>query len=239
MRYRPSTVRRCLWPGYRPGSQHGGMTSTTPLIPVLLAALLCGAAGLAAGAGARLLVRRLRRGTPVPPPWCEAGVAVLWAAVGAAAQAGAVAPRWLPVLLGLGWLAVAAGAVDVRARRLPDALTLPALPVVLLLLVPVGGPAVWRGVAGAVVAVVAHLAVHLLAPAAMGAGDVKLAAPWGAALAAASWEALVVGALLATLVSGLLAAAVLVTRGRGGTVPHGASMLLAGLLVTAAGARGP
>lgn len=215
------------------------MTSTPPLIPVLLAALLCGAAGLTAGVGARLLLRRLRRGTRVPPPWCEAGVAVLWAAVGAATQAGAVAPRWAPVLLGLGWLAVAASVVDVRERRLPDALTLPALPVVLLLLAAVGGPAVWRGVAGAVVAVAAHLAVHLVAPAAMGAGDVKLAAPWGAAPAAVSWEALVVGAVLAALASGLLAAAVLMTRGRGGAVPHGPSMLLAGLLVTAAGARGP
>jgi hypothetical protein len=32
---------------------------------------------------------------------------------------------------------------------------------------------------------------------------------------------------------------VLVRRGRGGAVPHGPSMLLAGLLVAAAGARGP
>jgi hypothetical protein len=53
--------------------------------------------------------------------------------------------------------------------------------------------------------------------------------------------------------SGVLASAVLLTRGRGtgaagtgsagtgsaGTVPHGPSMLLAGLLATAAGARGP
>ena len=210
------------------------MTSTMPITPALFAA-----AGLLAGAGARLLLRRLRRGTRVPPPWCELGVAVVWAAVGAAVQAGVVAPRWVPVLLGLGWLLVAAGAVDLRHRRLPDALTLPALPVVLLLLAPVGGPAVWRGVAGAVVAVAAHLAVHLLAPAAMGAGDVKLAAPFGAVAAAVSWEALVVAGLLAALLSGALAVAVLVARGRGGAVPHGPAMLLAGLLVAAAGARGP
>ena len=215
------------------------MPSTTPLIPVLLAAVLAGAAGLAAGAGARLLLRRLRRGTQVPPPWCELGVAVAWGATGAAAQAALVPPRWLPVLLGLGWLAVAAGAVDVRARRLPDALTLPALPVALLLLIPVGGSAVWRGVLGAAVAAAAHLLVHLAAPAALGAGDVKLSAPLGAALGAGSWEALVVAGLLAALFSGALAAAVLVARGRRGAVPHGPSMLLAGLLDTAAGARGP
>ena len=215
------------------------MPSTTLLIPVLLAAVLAGVAGLAAGAGARLLLRRLRRGTRVPPPWCELGVAVAWAGVGAAARVGGVSWRWVPLLLALGWLAVAAGAVDVRARRLPDALTLPALPGALLLLIPVGGSAVWRGVLGAAVATAAHLVVHLAAPAALGAGDVKLSAPLGAALGAASWEALVVAGLLAALFSGALATTVIVARGRGGAVPHGPSMLLAGLLVTAAGARGP
>ena len=192
-------------------------------------------AGLCAGTGARLLLRRLRRGTRVPPPWCELGVASVWGASGAAA----VRVRWLPVLLALGWLAVAAGAVDVLAGRLPDALTLPALPAALLLLVPVGGEAVARGAVGAVVAVAAHAAVHLVAPAAMGGGDVKLAAPLGAVSAAVSWEALALAGVLAALSSGVLAVAVLVRRGRGGAVPHGPSMLLAGLLVAAAGARGP
>jgi leader peptidase (prepilin peptidase) / N-methyltransferase len=201
-------------------------TSLTSLVLVV--------AGLCAGTGARLLLRRLRRGTRVPPPWCELGVASVWGASGAA-----VPVRWLPVLLALGWLAVAAGAVDVLAGRLPDALTLPALPVALLLLVPVGGDAVARGVVGAVVAVAAHAAVHLVAPAAMGGGDVKLAAPLGAVSAAVSWEALALAGVLAALSSGVLAVAVLVRRGRGGAVPHGPSMLLAGLLVAAAGARGP
>ena len=184
-------------------------------------------------------LRRLRRGTRVPPPWCELGVALAWAGVGTAARIGAVPWRWVPLLLALGWLTVAAGAVDMRARRLPDALTLPALPVALLLLTPVGGSAVWRGVLGAAVAAAAHLVVHLAAPAALGAGDVKLSAPLGAALGAASWEALVVAGLLAASFSSALAATVLVARGRRGAVPHGASMLLAGLLVTAAGARSP
>jgi leader peptidase (prepilin peptidase)/N-methyltransferase len=142
------------------------------------------------------------------------------------------------VLLALGWLAVAAGAVDVVAGRLPDALTLPALPAALLLLVPIGPDAVLRGVLGAFVAVVAHAAVHLVAPPAMGAGDVKLAAPIGAVSAAVSWEALAVVGVLAALSSGVVAG-VQLSRGRGGTVPHGPSMLLAGLLVAVAGARGP
>jgi hypothetical protein len=49
---------------------------------------------------------------------------------------------------------------------------------------------------------------------------------------------LVPAGLLAALLSGV-AAAVLAVRGRGGAVPHGPSMLVAGLLVSAACARGP
>jgi leader peptidase (prepilin peptidase)/N-methyltransferase len=228
MRFQLSTVRRDVWWPGRAGPQHGVMTT-------LLTSSVLVVAGLCAGTGARLLLRRLRRGTRVPPPWCELGVASAWGASGAAA----VPVRWLPVLLALGWLAVAAGTVDVLAGRLPDALTLPALPTALLLLVSVGGDAVARGVAGAVVAVAAHAAVHFVAPAAMGGGDVKLAAPLGAVLAAVSWEALALAGVLAALSSGVLAVAVLVRRGRGGAVPHGPSMLLACLLVAAAGARGP
>jgi leader peptidase (prepilin peptidase) / N-methyltransferase len=228
MRFQLSTVRRDVWWPGRAGPQHGVMTT-------LLTSSVLVVAGLCAGTGARLLLRRLRRGTRVPPPWCELGVASAWGASGAAA----VPVRWLPVLLALGWLAVAAGTVDVLAGRLPDALTLPALPTALLLLVPVGGDAVARGVAGAVVAVAAHAAVHFVAPAAMGGGDVKLAAPLGAVSAAVSWEALALAGVLAALSSGVLAVAVLVRRGRGGAVPHGPSMLLACLLVAAAGARGP
>jgi leader peptidase (prepilin peptidase) / N-methyltransferase len=228
MRFQLSTVRRDVWWPGRAGPQHGVMTT-------LLTSFVLVVAGLCAGTGARLLLRRLRRGTRVPPPWCELGVASAWGASGAAA----VPVRWLPVLLALGWLAVAAGTVDVLAGRLPDALTLPALPTALLLLVPVGGDAVARGVAGAVVSVAAHAAVHFVAPAAMGGGDVKLAAPLGAVSAAVSWEALALAGVLAALSSGVLAVAVLVRRGRGGAVPHGPSMLLACLLVAAAGARGP
>ena len=205
-----------------------------PTVSVLLAA-----AGLLAGAGARLLLRRLRRGARVPPPWCELAVALAWGAVGAAAGVGVVPVLWLPVLLGLGWLAVAAGAVDLLHQRLPDALTLPALPLALLLLAPLGPEVVLRAGLGAVVAFVAYAAVHLAAPAAMGAGDVKLAAPLGAVLAAASWAALVAAGLVAALLSAVLATVLLAMRGRSSAVPHGPSMLVAGLLVVAVAARGP
>ncbi|MHA6625474.1 prepilin peptidase [Pseudonocardia sichuanensis] len=195
------------------------------------------AVGAGAGAGARLLLRRLRRGARVPVPCCEVAVAVLWAATGAAGALGLLPLVWMPVLLGLGWLAVAAGAVDVLHRRLPDALTVPALPVALLLLLPVGPAAVVRGAGGAAVAVAVHAAVHLLDRRAVGAGDVKLAASLGAVLAAVAWPALAVAAVLAaafTAIAGLRGAA----RARrlpgprsGGALPHGPSMLAATWLV--------
>jgi len=70
--------------------------------PVLLLGVLSAAAGVPAGAGARRLLARLRRGARVPAPWCEAGVALAWGATGAAADAGLLPLPWVPVLLALG-----------------------------------------------------------------------------------------------------------------------------------------
>jgi leader peptidase (prepilin peptidase)/N-methyltransferase len=160
-----------------------------------------GGLGMLAGALARWLLGRLRRGAVVPPPYCELLVGALWAASGCWWAAGRLDPALLPLLLGLGWLAVAAGTVDVLHGRLPDALTLPALPAALLLAVPLGGAAVPRAVLGAGVLAGGYLAVRVLAPVALGAGDVKLAAGLGAALGALSLSAVLVGALLASLLT--------------------------------------
>jgi len=160
-----------------------------------------GGLGMLDGGLARWLLGWLRRGADVPPPWCELLVGVLWAASGYWWAAGWLETVWLPLLLGLGWLAVAAGAVDLLHSRLPDALTVPALPAALLLAVPLGGGAVLRAALGAAALGGGYLLVRLAAPAALGAGDVKLAAPLGAAMAAASWSALLVGALLAAVLT--------------------------------------
>jgi leader peptidase (prepilin peptidase) / N-methyltransferase len=157
-----------------------------------------GGLGMLAGALARWLLGRLRRGALVPPPYCELLVGALWAASGCWWAAGWLDPALLPLLLGLGWLAVAAGTVDVLHGRLPDALTLPALPAAVLLALPLGGAAVLRAVLGAGVLAGGYLAVRVLAPRALGAGDVKLAAGLGAALGALSLSAVLVGALLAS-----------------------------------------
>lgn len=204
--------------------------------------------GICAGLGARLLVRRLPRGAPVRAPWCEVALGLSWAACGWCWSIGRLSADWLPLLLGLGWLAVAAGAVDLMRHRLPDALTLPALPLALLLVAPLGSACTVRAVGGGAVLFGAHLVVRIVAPAAMGAGDVKLAAPVGAVLGAVSWPALLVWAILAAVLTTVAACAgVLLARsGRraaeehgGGTgVPHGPSMLIAAWLVVAAAAAG-
>lgn len=216
------------------GRPAAGSTMLAFVGPLLAGAVLA-VLGLVAGAGARLLLARLRRGVRVRPPWCELAVASAWGAAGAALGAGILPPAFVPVLLGLGWLLAAAGAVDVIAHRLPDALTLPALPVALLLLVPLGAAAVLRGMAGAALLVGVHGVVHLVAPRALGAGDVKLAAPVGAVVGAASVASLPVGVLLAAVITGLVAAVGLASGrlARGAEVPHGPAMLAEGWLVVA------
>ncbi|MFC5994192.1 prepilin peptidase [Pseudonocardia hispaniensis] len=201
----------------------------------------CVACGVPAGAAARLLLARMRRGARVPPLWCETAVGLLWGLTGLSWGVGALAGRWLPVLLGLGWLAVAGTAVDVLVHRLPDALTGPALPAAVLLLIPLGTAALLRAVAGAAVLLAAYAVVHLTVPEALGAGDVKLAATLGAVLAAVSWPALLLGALGATVLTGLVAAVGLGCGriGRGAAVPHGPAMLAAGWLVMAGSGLAP
>ena len=75
------------------------------------------------------------------------------------------------------WL-IALSGFDIRQRRLPDRLTLPGAAAIL------GGRGVHRHRLPAAIGGVAlfgvYLAVHLIAPAAMGAGDVKLAIGVGA-----------------------------------------------------------
>jgi leader peptidase (prepilin peptidase)/N-methyltransferase len=158
--------------------------------------------GMLAGAAGRVLLRRLRRGTRVPPPWLEVAVGVPWAGIVGVAGAGTLPWSWVPLLLGAGWLAMVAGVVDLRHHRLPDALTLPAVPAALILAVPLGPAAVGRAAAGAALLSGAYVLVHAVSPRSLGLGDVKLAAPVGGLLAAASWSVLLLGCALTAIVAG-------------------------------------
>lgn len=137
--------------------------------------------------------------------------------------------------------------IDIRTRRLPNPLTLPGAAAVL-------GYALLTGefsaaARGAVLLAIPHLLLHLLRPAALGAGDVKLALGLGAAAGLGggqvwAWSAVTAPLLTASAGIGLLLAR-RCSHGRGGadtairalspeppaaTVPHGPSMCVATLL---------
>jgi leader peptidase (prepilin peptidase) / N-methyltransferase len=121
------------------------------------------------------------------------------------------------------WMA-ALTAYDIRRRRLPNWLTLPGFAVIMLVAAGSGhGPAAALG-AGLLAAV--YLLAHVAAPAAMGAGDVKLALGLGALTGCFSgdvWFLAAIGAPLLTAVIGIVA-----RRGWSATtVPHGPSMCAA------------
>jgi leader peptidase (prepilin peptidase) / N-methyltransferase len=130
--------------------------------------------------------------------------------------------RIVVAALVLAWLATLS-CYDIRQRRLPNALTLPGAAAILLAarVADRGGPAL----AGSAALAGLYLLVHLVAPAGMGAGDVKLAIGLGGlagCFGAAVWF---LAALAAPLLTALVGTAA--TMRGGHTVPHGPSMCLA------------
>ena len=135
-----------------------------------------------------------------------------------AAAAVAVVGVWLIVL----------SAYDFRHPRLPNLLTVPGAVVILTVAVVAGHGA--AAVLGAVALSAIYAAVHLVAPAALGAGDVKLAVGLGALTGAFGPDVWVVAAVGASLLTATLSL-VLRLRGAGPTVPHGPSMCLSSAVV--------
>ena len=123
----------------------------------------------------------------------------------------------------LAWL-VALSCFDIRARRLPNAPTLPGAAVILLAAGFAG-----RGLAalaGAAALAAVYLLVHLASPAAMGAGDVKLAVGLGGLAGCFGVGVWFLAALVAPLLTAVLGLGV--RAGTGAlTVPHGPSMCVA------------
>ncbi|MDT5085276.1 MAG: leader peptidase (prepilin peptidase) / N-methyltransferase [Mycobacterium sp.] len=121
------------------------------------------------------------------------------------------------------WMAALTG-YDVRQCRLPNRLTLPGFAAVML--VAAGSGHGLAAALGAAALTTVYLLVHLVAPTAMGAGDVKLALGLGAltgCFGADVW-------LLAAIVAPLLTTVVGIVARLGWsatTVPHGPSMCLA------------
>ncbi|HEU0189877.1 MAG TPA: A24 family peptidase [Mycobacterium sp.] len=125
-----------------------------------------------------------------------------------------------------GWFcwAVALSGYDIHQRRLPNWLTLPGAIGALVFATAAGrgGPAL----CGAAALTAVYLLVHLAAPAALGAGDVKLAGGLGALTGFFGIDVWLLAAVAAPL---LTAGWALIARAARGarTVPHGPSMCLA------------
>ena len=121
------------------------------------------------------------------------------------------------------WMAALTG-YDVRRRRLPNWLTLPGFAGVLVSAVGSGHGA--AAAVGAAALTWVYLLAHLLAPAAMGAGDVKLALGTGALTGCFGvdvWLLAAIAAPVLTAVVGIVARLGWSAK----TVPHGPSMWLA------------
>lgn len=139
-------------------------------------------------------------------------------------------------LLGAVLLAVLS-AIDAHTHRLPDALTLPALPVAALAATLVAWDARDPGIgltcllAGALLGG-GYLVLALVAPGGgLGLGDVKLAGVIGVVLGLDGWHAVLLGTYAAFLVGGV-AALVLVLRGadRRTRIAFGPAMSLGALV---------
>ncbi|ORB68694.1 prepilin peptidase [Mycolicibacterium tusciae] len=119
---------------------------------------------------------------------------------------------------------------DIRERRLPNWLTVPGALAILMWAAATGRGA--PALVGAVSLFAIYLAVHLIAPAAMGAGDVKLAIGIGALTGAFGVDVWSLAAVAAPLLTAGLAVIIRMLSAER-TVPHGPSMCAAASAATA------
>ncbi|WP_433655990.1 prepilin peptidase [Nocardia sp. CA-128927] len=146
----------------------------------------------------------------------------------------------------LAWCVVLS-VIDFRHRRLPNLLT--GWGAVAVFAYALSTSRYTAALVGAVLLAVPYLLVHLVLPAAFGAGDVKLAVGLGAAAALGGGQAWVWAALAAPLLTACAGIAVIAQHRirapndqhdapRRIAVPHGPSMCLATLCALAIGTAG-
>lgn len=198
--------------------------------------------GTLAGVGLRQLLRsgRHRRAGDASAPvrdhwWLVPGLALAWPSAAITLDThgpGTLLCYLLAVTVG-GWLA----GVDSEVQRLPNAVTLPAIPASTLMLgtcnVMSREPPAWgQALAGGIALGSAYLLLYVIGVRRgrgdIGLGDVKLALSLGQWLGWLGWPVLTLGAYLGALLSGLMATALVVMgRARRDTaLPHGPSMIV-------------
>lgn len=153
-------------------------------------------------------------------------VPVLSAVLGAACAARLHTPAMLVTVVPLVCLVTVLGVIDMNTRRLPNLLTVPAIPVGVGLVVAataLGAPLGREALVAAAVASVAAVAIAGWAPSALGMGDAKLICVMVVLVSPVGATAVWVTALGGLLLSGLFSAVLITFGGRdpGGTVPAG------------------
>jgi leader peptidase (prepilin peptidase)/N-methyltransferase len=125
-----------------------------------------------------------------------------------------------PALLAFGFLGalgVALGAVDVAVHRLPDRLTRPAYPVLVVLLgaaavIGHDGGALVRALLAGLALAATYLLLALLRPGQLGGGDIKLAGLIGLGLGWLGWPAVIAGTVLAFAATAVVSLGLLAAR---------------------------
>jgi leader peptidase (prepilin peptidase)/N-methyltransferase len=160
-------------------------------------------------------------------PLVEAGTGALFALAG---WRFADEPLALAAYLVFAAVAVALALIDLDVHRLPNAIVGPAYAVLAVLLaLGADGGSLVRAAWGTALLFAFFLVVALVAPGAMGFGDVKLAGVVGGMTAYLSWGAFLTAAFGAFLL-GAVAGLILMAGGRAGrqsAVPFGPFMLVA------------
>jgi leader peptidase (prepilin peptidase)/N-methyltransferase len=164
------------------------------------------------------------------PRWLVISCGHCGSSIGASAALELITAAVLALLLGrfggqpdaaafgfLGAVGVALAAIDISVQRLPDRLTLPAFPVLIMLLAAAAvighdDGALVRALLGGTALAAGYLLLALLRPGQLGGGDIKLAGLAGLTLGWLGWPTLVAGACLGFVLSAVVSVALLATR---------------------------
>jgi leader peptidase (prepilin peptidase) / N-methyltransferase len=116
-----------------------------------------------------------------------------------------------------GVLGVALAAIDLAVQRLPDPLTLPAYPILIVLLTgaAIAGhdfAALLRALLGGLALAGVYLVLALVGRGQLGGGDIKFAGVAGLALGWLGWPVLIVGAALGFVLSAVASVVLLLAR---------------------------